>query len=248
MIIDLGSRFEIDIQSEILEHLSKTPLGTEKWGNFRGTEFIRSSYILPKAKIGSLVFNNAAVIEGFSDDEKDCVIWNDPDAGTPSVRIVGNLGRKFFKHMNLLFDVQKSKMIVTNDFGRLKDYGYNLKMFSKVPFTSHRNGVLFKVNTDVGELNFMIDTGATHSFIHEYLCSNIQNKKCDSRGLPFIRSDKFFIGRKDFGGQNLYLLKMTPHLNDIGGVLGMDFIKNHIVYIDFVNDTLYIQTPENLEH
>jgi hypothetical protein len=36
---------------------------------------------------------------------------------------------------------------------------------------------------------------------------------------------------------------MTEELNDIDGFLGMDFISEHIMYIDFEKRYIYIEQP-----
>jgi len=127
MVVDLGSRLEMTLQSEYLKHLSKDPNGKENWKNFRGNEFVRSNYKIPEAKIGSLKFENIKVTEEFSEEEDDCIIWSDPSIEKTSRKTVGSLGRTIFKSTNLLFDIRQSKIIATNDFKKLKDNGYDLK-------------------------------------------------------------------------------------------------------------------------
>lgn len=241
MVIDLGSRFEMDIKSDVLKNLSKLRLGTEKWRNFRGNEFTRPSYILPKIEIGSLVFNNPSAVETLLLEVDDCIIWRDPNEEKKYQKTVGSLGRKFFKSLNLLFDVQRSKMIATNNLNKLKNNGYDLKTYLKTPFELHSKGIILQVNTDVGVLRLLLDTGATSTFIHDKLYPLNMERVFDCRGLPTLNSQLFSISGRDFGEKKLYFLAMTDEIQEFDGALGMDFIKEHVMYIDFFETEIYLQ-------
>lgn len=53
----------------------------------------------------------------------------------------------------------------------------------------------------------------------------------DSRGFQVFTTQKFFIGDKEFGAKDLFLYDIAPELKEIDGMLGMDFLEKHIVYI-----------------
>ena len=64
--------------------------------------------------------------------------------------------------------------------------------------------------------------------------------KNEKHGFPIYTTSMFEIGSKNFGSMNLYLFDITPELHEIDGVLGMDFVKNHVIYIDYKDKVLYI--------
>ncbi len=241
MVVDLGSRFEIDMKSDTLKHLPKSRLGTEKWKNFKGSEFIRPSYILPEIRIGSLVFTNSSVVEVFTTDREDSVIWRDQKGSKISPKTAGSLGRKLFKSLNLLFDIRKSKMVISNDLKKLKKHGYDLKTYAKVPFTLHPKGIILNIDTDIGGLNFILDTGSTCTTIHNYLHPVNKSKVFDHRNLSNFCSKKFAVGSTDFGPKRLYFLNMSKDLQEFDGLLGMDFIKEHVIYVDFSKNEIHIR-------
>lgn len=214
--------------------------GEEKWKNFKGNEFVRSNYKIPNAKIGSLRFKEVKVTEEFSEEKDDCIFWSNP-AQKKSQKSVGSLGRTIFKSTGLLFDISQSKMIVTRDLKKLKRNGYDLEKFLKVPLIINEKGIALKINSDIGELKLILDTGATLTVVSEKLYPLKLKNVIDHRGLPTFRLNEFSIGGRDFGPKDLFFLKITQELQEFDGALGMDFIKDHVFYIDFPNKTLCIE-------
>jgi hypothetical protein len=241
MVIDLGSRLEMTLQSEQLKRLSRHPDGTEKWKNFRGNEFVRQNYRISEAKIGSIKLKNIKVTEELSEEKDDCTIWIHPNSKKATQKTVGSLGRTLFKSMNLLFDAKNSKLIATNDFNKLKSNGYDLKKYLKIPFTNNPKGIVLEVDTGIGNLHLILDTGFTLTMIREQIYPTFTEKVFDYRGFPTYASNKFSIQGKDFGSKDLYFIKIANDLQEFDGFLGMDFIKNHVLYIDFSNEVLYFE-------
>lgn len=245
--VDLGSRLEMEIYPEVLGQFYKRAYGTEKWKNFRGTEFEYPTYTLPRIEIGSLTFKNPIVVEFPSEANEESIIWEDLEQEKSSPRVVGQLGRGLLKKVNLLLDMECSKMILTNSVKKLKNDGYDLKTFEKVPFKLGPKGIVIEIETDQGKVKLLLDTGCTWTMLHDFLYPEILEKKFDRHGFPIYKSDKFIINKRDFGSKELYFLKMTEELNDIDGFLGMDFIKKHVMYIDFEKQYIYIKPPSSKE-
>ena len=100
---------------------------------------------------------------------------------------------------------------------------------------------MLNIATDLGGLDILVDTGFTLTMLHDFLYPYGETVRLDYRDIPIFSSRKFIIGNKDFGRKNLYFLKMQDRLYDIDGFLGMDFIKDHVIYIDFSKSEIYIQ-------
>lgn len=243
LIIDLGSRLEMDIYSDVLKRLNKSPYGTEEWKNFQGKDSKHQTYILPKVELGSLVLKNSVVVELPAKERQDYLIWKDPTQKKQPSETVGYLGRGLLKKMNFLLDIQQAKMILTNSLNKLRDNGYNLDSFIKIPFTLTSKGIVIEVKTDLGSMKLLLDTGTTWTMLHEFLYPQNTEKKASCYGFPVFTSSEFSMSGTDFGNQDLYFLTMTKELHDIDGLIGMDFIKNHVMYLDFSANVLYIQKP-----
>jgi hypothetical protein len=242
--IDLGSRLEVEIYSDVLGQFYKRIYGIEKWKNFRGTEFEYPTYTLPKIEIGSLTFKNPIVVEFPSEASDESIIWEDLEQKKSSREVVGQLGIGLLKKVNLLLDMECSKMILTSSFKKLKNDGYDLNVFEKIPFKLGPKGIVIEVDTDLGKMKLSLDTGFTLTTLHNFLYPKDVEKKMSRYGLPLFTTSQFTMNETNFGSKEIYFLNMAEELNDIDGLLGMDFIKKHVMYIDFQKQCLYIKPPQ----
>jgi len=239
--IDVGSRLEVDIHSDVLKQFNKTPSGSEKWKNFRGKEFEQQTYILPEIRVGSIIFRNPTVVDFPPELGVESNVWSASEEIKRTVETVGRLGRGLLKKVNMLLDVGRAKVIFTNSFKKLKVDNYDLTTFEKTSFKLDPKGIIVEVDTDLGKMKLLLDTGCTLTVLHEFLYPQKAEKIVDYRGLAFLTSSKFVINNHNFGSRALYFLKMTEELNVIDGILGMDFISRHVMYIDYSKKVLYFQ-------
>ena len=242
--VDLGSRLEMNLYSDVLQKFHKRSYGVERWKNFRGTQFEYPTYILPKIALESLSFKNLVVAEFPVERRGESVIWRDPEQEIPPDKTVGHLGRGFLQKMNLLLDMESSKLIITNRPKKLKEEGYDLRTFKKIPFKLKKKGIVVKVDTDLGKMKFLLDTGFTLTTVHEFLYPKNLEEENRLYDLPWLTSTDFTMNGTNFGSQDLYFLSMTKELNHLDGILGMDFIEKHVIYIDFSKKLLYIRNTE----
>ncbi|MCB1067515.1 MAG: hypothetical protein H6615_11120 [Ignavibacteria bacterium] len=241
MKVDLGSKLEMTLRSEFLNQISKYPSGEECWKNFKGHKFVRCNYKIPEFQIGSIKFKNINATEELSNEREDCVIWKNPNIKKRGQKTVGSLGRALFVSMNLLIDSKRSKMIITNDRKKLKKNGYDLEKFLKIPFTFNSKGIVLKVRTDLGVSKLLLDTGLTSTVLHENLYPDYIEKCFDYRGLLSLNSNRFSIEKINFGPKELCFINFTEKLQGVDGAIGMDFIKDHVIYVDFLQNALYIE-------
>ncbi|MGE5196268.1 MAG: hypothetical protein ACM3JI_02935 [Anaerolineae bacterium] len=245
---DLGSKFSLSLDKDILEAVqSKKSYGVAKWRDVKGNFYESPSYIIPRVKIGDLLLIDTIVKQEDDIYKINTTLWNNKEnEPTPSIQHFGTLGRPLLEKKNLLLDFKNSLMFVSNDIKKLKENGYNLNKSIKVSFQMGRTGIILLVNTDIGTIKLSIDTGSTVSLVRSSIFQNTEiNKK--EHGIPIYTTSKFAIGNKDFGNKDLFLYDITSELNEIDGVLGMDFLKKHVVYIDYKNKVLYIGDSESRE-
>ncbi|PCI77098.1 hypothetical protein COB21_03460 [Candidatus Aerophobetes bacterium] len=239
-LLDLGSRMEIKLYSDTLKNLRKSLHGNHHWRNSRGIQLEIPSYKLNKIKIGNLTFKNPIAAEFPKSSPTEYLVWKHTPP-TPAEK-VGSLGLALLHKTNLLLDINTSKLILTNNFNKLKTDGYDISTFSPIPFElASPSGIFLKIDTDVGLLRLLLDTGCSRTVIHDFFHPEGIEKQTDSHGYTIFTSKEFNINGIDFGHQKLYCLHMIKNVNNYDGFLGMDFIKNHIMYIDFISKTLYIK-------
>ncbi len=240
IMVDLGSRFGLCINDEVLAKLNKTRRGIQVSRNIWGTKFKHPKYIIPKLELGSLCFEKSSVTRISAEEKEAVLIWRKEGKKLPAESI-GEIGRGLLKKFNLLFDIQKSRMIATNDTEALQKEGYSVDSFIKIPFKLDYRGIVLKVKTDLGQLKLILDTGTTLTFLKDSMLPKDGEVSIGYHGLSSINSNRFAIGGTEFGPQNLTFLKMADKLGELHGLLGMDFIQNHVIYIDFSKKVLYIQ-------
>lgn len=240
LVLDLGSKGEMDLNKDVLKQFYKTPYGFEKWINFEGKVFEYPTYSLPKIEVGSIVYEKPVVVELPASHRNEYSVYNDETKERAPYQAQGYLGRGLLRKSNILIDAQHSKIIFSSNLKKLKKDGYDTKSFIKVPFQMTSKGIVIKVDTDIGRMKLLLDTGSTWTFLHKKYYPKEREPKINQYGFSELVSTQFVINKEDFGNQELFFLKMTDKLSDIDGLLGMDFIKKHAIYIDFSKNTLYI--------
>lgn len=242
LIIDSGSRLELKLYEKTLAPIPKKPYRKEKWRNFRGTLFEASTYLISKMAIGSLVFKKSEAVAFPSHRSDESTIWGESSSEDP-YKSVGSLGQGLLRKVAILIDVKNQKIIFSNNLYKLKKSGYNFNNFIKAPLEITPTGTFVHALTDIGKLKLFIDTGSTWTVLHEHLHPKNIKKDIRYHGLPVLISSKFSMHDTDFGKQELLFLNMSDKVIVHDGILGMDFFKKHVVYIDFPNKTMYIKKP-----
>ena len=236
--VDSGSKFQLTLNKDILNNLEKNPCGTLQGRDAKGNSYDSPAYLVKKIKIGNHVFNDVVVKEVNDDYVSNTTLFINKTKNISSGRF-GTVGRALLEKMNLFFDFQNFVILESNDIMNLKEAGYQLENLVAVPFEMGRTGAILTVDTDLGKTRLSLDTGSTVSLIRSSLLQNNEPEKREY-GLPCYNTSKFMIGNKDFGNMDLYLFDITSELHEIDGILGMDFLRNHIFYINYQDKVIYI--------
>ncbi len=238
---DLGSKFPLSLKKSVLEAINdKKSFGLAKWQDVKGNFYEEPSYSIPCIKIESLVLTEIIARQENDAFRTGTTIWKDI-SGVPNstCKHVGCLGRPLLEQTNFLLDLKNSQMIACNSKRRLQKIGFVLDNMAKVPFEGGSKGIIINFETDIGILRLGLDTGSTITLIRT-CCLQDQNCTKDARGFSVFTTQKFSVGNKDFGTMILFLYDITPELKEIDGMLGMDFLENHIIYIDYKDEFVYI--------
>ncbi len=237
LLLDLGAYDQLVLNQEILGQSEKEAYGETHWMDFKGNRYKSNKYLLPQIKIGGVRFVDVFVKEDSEAYRKSVTLWTDPD--DDPIRW-GNIGRAFLRRMNcLLMDFPKLKMYFNQPLTDLQQEGYQIDNFVSLPVEITRNGIILEFETDIGPKKFILDTGSTITLVKAPL---IENRACSSEdhGILYFTTSKFAIGGKDFGNMRLHQFESFSDSWDVDGVLGMDFLKNHVIIIDFRSKVVYI--------
>ncbi len=229
--IDLGSNTFLFLNKESLSrHTKKERKQPVRWKDFKGKKYYSNSYILPKIKLGDLFVHNVVVGESNEEFARNITLL-----GTSKYK--PTIGRPIFEKFKILLDFKNNKIFISNDLNKLKDLGFDISSYVKVPCKKARSGLVMEVKTDLGKKRLSIDTGSSVTVLRNSEgIKNIDQKY----KLPFLKNKKFQIQDKDFGPLDLLFIDITTELPEIDGFLGMDFLKHHTIYIDFPNNVAYI--------
>ena len=236
VMLDLGSGFSLSLDKVILDAiLDKKPSIPVRWRDYKGTTYESPSYILPKIQIGDLTFENVFVKEENVEFNLNTTIGT----GDKGFQIDGVIGRFLIKETNLLLDFEHSLILACNDKMALEAQGISFDEMIPIPFENHQLGILLNAETDAGPIRLILDTGATASVLRASSFEN-QPQEYYADGYYFLTPQKFAIENHDFDHNFFLLLDVSSELAPADGLLGMDFMENHIIYIDTPNNTLYI--------
>jgi hypothetical protein len=237
LAVDLGSRFALGLEKDVLDTFQKKPSGKGIIRDAYGNRYEVAKYILPKIKIGTAVWTNVKTREKHSDFMKNVTFSSDSNF-VPKTDTHGDIGLKMLTKYNLLMDFSRSVMYASNDFDKLNAEGYPVETWFPVPIKRTKYSICLDVQTDAGLKRFSLDTGATITFIR---ASEVQDKIGEKTCLVFkaFTSKKFEIAGRDLGSTDLYLFNISEELDDCNGTIGMDILGNQACYFDFKNEIAY---------
>jgi len=243
--IDSGSDFELSVKKEIIEKINGRFTGKIFHQGSKGNESESSKYLIPKIKMGKVNFNNTTAHDGYTDEGGH--IWGKKKHG--DVEISGTIGRKLLGiSNNLLLDFKNAVFFLIRtrkDLKHLRKEGYFVENLIEIPFEGDKNRIIFLVDTDVGEKKFLLDTGATVSIIKPSFVTEEERKEIRQH-MMFMTTSKFVITNHDFGGMELHFYDIPDKFDDIDGILGMDFCRKHVIYLDFKEKKAFIGPSEKV--
>lgn len=230
--VDLGSKVPLFLTKKNLSHhLKKERKEKTEWRDFNGKKYFTNSYLLSEIKLKEMIIKNVIV----SEVNEEC-LKNTTIAGTPDLE-EQYIGRPIFEKFKVLLDFKNDKIFISNDLKKLKNLGFDISSYVKVPCKKARSGLVLEVKTDLGNKKLSIDTGFTITALRNSPAIPAIEKKY---GIPIYKNKKFQIQDKDFGPFDLFFIDITTELSEIDGFLGMDFLKHHTIYIDFPNKVAYL--------
>lgn len=237
--IDLGTKMPLSLHKSALDHIKKDPSGVSRRLDFRGNKYETPLYIVHSIQAGDFLLKKTKVREESLDfSNKKSIIYDSTTKG-PNCQIAGRIGRDFFDGRNLFMDFHHSKLIICSNIKDIKTDNYKTDTMISVPFENTPDGIILRIGTDLGVKNFVLDTGTTASVLRSSslgkdIAVNQRN------GMTVFETSKFIINDIDFGSRDLYLLDISPSFDEIDGFLGMDFLNDYMIYLDFSKNTAFI--------
>jgi hypothetical protein len=238
-LLDLGFTGYFSISKEILDQISdKTYLVSQTTYGFKGNGYESKNFSVPKVRIDNTVsFYDVPVQEETEQFNIDARVIRE-DGITPSSE-AGKIGWKIFKLFNLFLDLGNDTIVFCDSLSTLEQQGYAVSTFTKTPLTSERGLIEMEAETSNGHLLCVLDTGSTCNILNEK-----SQKDTDTNELVFDPKDSFempsfTIDEKEFGPLAFRRIPIELPIH-VEAILGMDFFKKNMVFLDFTNNLIYL--------
>lgn len=213
--------FPLYLGKDILSQIDKKRSNGLMTIDVDGDQIEVQTYLIPKIEIGDLVFCDVLAMEVDGDNQAAII------------------GLKFFENNNLLLDFPNSTMITCNDLDKLKQVGYFIEEMTKTPCEMGRKGLILTADTDVGLVKLGVSPINAWSIMRLDLARGIVTST-NLSGRQILTTSFFVIGEGDFGRKDFCLYDLSPVSYGADGCIGMDFLKNHVIYFNFRTKTAYI--------
>jgi predicted aspartyl protease len=243
LLVDLGFNAQLTLQKSILEKIRKKPYGTVQFIDVLGNDYESQKYLIPEIKIGNITFAEVIVEEENDEYNKNVVIGKYSNFLFRKRK--GIIGKSILKRQNIFLDFPHSRMAFIENADSLRKLGCSIENFFAVPFKINSFGIILNIETDLGEKKFMLDSGNTLTVIRASQCKNFECQN-DFEDINYYITSKFVLQERNFGEMPLHLMNLTAKMNEIDGILGMNFMHHHAMYIDFRNKILYIGDYDQL--
>jgi len=221
--LDIGSSFLLSLRQEILQNVNKTPYGTAEWSDFKGQRYESPAYTIPEIKIGNLAFTNVIAKQNREDFHINVT------SNTQPMQPIGVIGLPVLEKYNLFLDFSHSTIYASNDYLPLQQAGLLSQNLLSIPFVLHSDGILLSVETDIGTYRLILDTGST--------CTAIRAPHQNS-------TTRFRLMGHDFGARSIFPIDLNSHF-DYDGYLGMDFLSEYSLFIDYSNGLIFIDLEKD---
>jgi hypothetical protein len=218
LALDLGSSFPCSLRHEILQNIHKTKYGTAWWSDFKGQRYESPAYTIPELKINDLVFADMLIRQSREDFYTNVTLKGSP------FQPFGIIGLPILEKYNLFLDFPHSTIYASRDRLSLQEAGLLSENLLAIPFIHCSDGLLLSIETDTGTHRLALDTGSTHTLM---------------RAPHPTFTKKFCIMGHDFGGCSIITIDENSQF-DFDGFLGMDFLREYSLFIDYSNKLIFI--------
>lgn len=236
--LDLGLRADATLNRDLLEQIAdKSFVKKRSMYSWQGNEYSENVYKVPQIKIGGISFHRPRIQEENKAFLQDAVFVKEGDK-KPS-RELGRLGWQLFYNTNLFLDFKNSRVAFSDSIETIEKQGYPVKTFAKTPLLLERGLVEFEATSGNRVVRCFLDTGATWNIFHLENHESVDQLMWDAKNVSELPS--FQIGGRDFGPLTAHHLPIRLPI-EVEAIIGMDFLCDKVVFIDFRNKLLYFSS------
>lgn len=248
--IDTGANTAFKLQKRVLDQIhNKEPKGMSNGSDIKGNQYEEPQFLLPEVKFEDLKAEGAlAEEESVFFRTHGSKIWPPPEAYDRRTRkqlndIDGRIGNDVFRAFSTCyFDISRSVLFVAKGIENIQR-NCSLEGFIEVPIEISKGWTIISAETELGTKKFLLDTGASVSVFRKSVIDTIHAEELHDGIWEFNTTLSF--GGCDFGKKKFWVFQFPEKISEFDGVLGMDFLKEHAICLDFQNNKAFIQPTKN---
>jgi len=234
--LDLGFEGAFAFSRSILEKVQdKKFLYLKPYCKIHGTEVQTEVYEISKAKIGSANFTRLKACEA-SEDFFDTRLVRSAIQDQEN-RDEGVVGWHPFSLSNIFLDLGNSLVGFAGSLEALQQNGYGERQFIKTPLLTDRGLIEIEVEGSDGPLRCVVDTGCSYSMKNTESENGNPVEKLTLEN--FSKNTFLMIGGEKFGEVLFLHFPMRLPIK-IDAILGMEFLKKHVLLLDFSEGYAYL--------
>ena len=231
---------------------NKKPAETSQWKDINGNEYISKNWLIDSIKMCKKLWVNNVPVEEESEDfilKGSKIDSDDPPSNATLEAIEKLAGRMGISSLRgcprWLLDFPRSRLIMIEKLDdSLRRLNLSLKNFTEVALDPSFTHMVIDIDTDIGIKKFIVDTGANLTVLKPNPVAYDENGKIADK-KEWITFSEFFINGKNFGPHEVLLFNRLHAEKNTDGFLGMDFLENRAILIDFENNKVFIGEKEN---
>lgn len=228
---DIGRGTTVAIFPSQLESIAKRRVGTTSSGlSMTGPTGERPIYEVDLIEIGDIEFATSTVVEDFHDDEYQARFSSRLNAN-------GFVGRGLFEQYKVVINYQRRELTLIPPASPPEQQA--LCRGIELPLIQEKDwGLASRIDTDIGELVLVWDTGAPES--------GVLKRRTDTTGQHFNDGDtlstkRFIIGGNDIGPETLVVWDWGENAPPFDGFIGYDFFAENVVCVDFQKHAIFLE-------
>lgn len=231
-LLDTGCRASCKLSPEVIESLEhKKWVGSEMRYALQNYAVEHKIYEGLFISFGPIYFSDVAYMEQPAAESQAGIFIHNPDCAMDIES--ATVGWELFLTSNLFLDLGNNRFGFADSIASIQENGYP-HPFYEVPMLLEQGEVECYFATEKGPLRCLLDTGSTFNHLNATLSFEEALATFDQK----VEYEHFQLASQEFGPIAFHPLPISIPIQ-IEAILGMEFLRDHIVFLDFSLKRLY---------
>lgn len=235
-LIDTGAQCSFMKKNVLSKIVNRDHVYDSEYMNFFGNKYLAANFQIPELKIGNFCIE-AILTEEDESFSADCTVQTS-SLFSWQIRTEAIIGMDVFQKFACIFDFPHSSIFLANEMSQIiENENFLTAEFHAVPFEMGKAGIILTFETDLGKKRLLLDAGSTLSAI----------RFTDEEKVGYNKSEFtthiLQVHSLDFSSWKFRVMDIAKEIDDMDGLLGIDFFNKNTICLDFPNRTALIQSP-----